>query len=60
VQRRFSTLALAALIPVFGTPTRCCCWTSLWTDWLLQLTLRDQLYYGLLAIGLLTYDLRVC
>jgi len=62
VQLRGSTLALAALVPVviFGHPLAVFPFLFLWAyDWLLNQRWRDWGYYGLLALALATYQLRV-
>jgi hypothetical protein len=62
VRLRFSTLALAALVPVFifGHPLCVLPFLFIWAyDWLLNRRLRDWGYYGLLALGLAMYGLRV-
>lgn len=61
VQLRASTLALAALVPVviFGHPLAIFPFLFLWAyDWLLNQRWRDWGYYGLLALGLGTYQVR--
>ena len=61
LQWRLSTLALAALIPVFifGYPLALFPFGFLWAyDWLLNRRWRDWAYYGLLALGLATYAYR--
>lgn len=61
VQLRPSSLALAALVPVviFGHPLAVFPFFFLWAyDWLLNQRWRDWGYYGLLALGLGTYQLR--
>ncbi|NVO85579.1 hypothetical protein [Hymenobacter terrestris] len=61
LQRRFSTLALATLVPVaiFAHPLLLLGFLFLWAyDWLLNQRFRDPLYYGLLLLGLLSYGLR--
>jgi hypothetical protein len=61
VRWRFSTLALAALIPVFvfGYPLAIFPFLFLWAyDWLLNRRWRDWLYYGMLALALATYAYR--
>ena len=58
---RFSTLALAALVPVFifGHPVAIFAFLFIWVyDWLLNQRWRDWLYYGLLALALLMYVYR--
>ena len=58
---RFSTLALAALVPVFifGHPVVIFAFLFLWVyDWLLNQRWRDWLYYGLLVLGLAMYAYR--
>ncbi|WP_190242478.1 hypothetical protein [Hymenobacter lapidiphilus] len=62
LQRRFSTLALATLIPVaiFAHPLLLLGFLFMWSyDWLLNQRFRDPLYYGLLVVGLASYALRV-
>jgi len=61
LQRRFSTLALAALVPVFifGHPLAIFPFLFLWAyDWLLNRRWRDWAYYGLLVLGLVLYQYR--
>lgn len=61
LQRRFSTLALATLIPVaiFAHPLLLLGFLFMWAyDWLLNQRFRDPLYYGLLGVGLASYALR--
>ncbi|MBO0360900.1 hypothetical protein J0X19_23270 [Hymenobacter sp. BT186] len=61
LQRRFSTLALAALIPVyiFGHPLIILPFVFIWTyDWLLNRRFKDWIYYGLLIIGIGSYKMR--
>ena len=58
---RLGTLALAALVPVFifGHPLAIFPFLFVWAyDWLLNRRWRDGAYYGLLALGLLTYYYR--
>ncbi|SHJ35661.1 hypothetical protein SAMN02745146_2900 [Hymenobacter daecheongensis DSM 21074] len=62
VRLRFSTLALAALIPVFifGHPLCIIAFLFIWSyDWLLNRRYQDWAYYGLLALALAMYKLRV-
>jgi hypothetical protein len=61
IQRRFSSLALAALIPVFifGYPTALIAFLFVWVyDWLLNRRFRDWAYYGYLALALALHVLR--
>lgn len=61
LQLRVSTLALAALVPVFifGHPLVVVPFLFLWVyDWLLNRRWREWAYYGLLALGLLAYAYR--
>lgn len=61
VQFRFSTLALAALVPVFifGHPLCILPFLFIWAyDWLLNRRFRDWGYYGLLALAFAMYGLR--
>lgn len=61
LQRRVSTLALAALVPViiFGHPLAIFPFLFVWSyDWLLNHRWRDWAYYGLLLLGLGTYQYR--
>ena len=58
LRRRWSTLALALLLPVviFGHPLALLPFLFLWGyDWLLHRRFTDPLYYGLLALALATY-----
>ncbi|MCA8832421.1 hypothetical protein [Hymenobacter pini] len=58
---RFSTLALAALVPVFifGHPLIILPFLFVWVyDWLLNQRFRDWAYYGMLALALAMYKLR--
>lgn len=58
---RFSTLALAALVPVviFGHPLLVLPFLFIWAyDWLLNRRFRDWGYYGLLVWGLALYKVR--
>ena len=62
LQFKFSTLALAALVPVFifGHPLCVLPFVFLWAyDWLLNRRFRDWPYYGLLVLALALYKLRV-
>ncbi|MBC6700564.1 hypothetical protein [Hymenobacter sp. BT190] len=59
---RFSTLALAALIPVFilGHPLTFLPFLFIWAyDWLLNKRFRDWPYYGMLALAVAVYGVRV-
>lgn len=61
VRWRWSTLALAALVPVFvfGHPLCILPFAFLWAyDWLLNRRYRDWGYYGLLALALVVAGLR--
>ena len=61
LQRRFSTLALAAIVPVFvfGHPLTIMPFLFIWVyDWLLNRRFQDWAYYGLLGLALATYKLR--
>ncbi|WP_019946980.1 hypothetical protein [Hymenobacter aerophilus] len=61
LQRRFSTLALAALVPVFifAHPLLLLAFLFLWAyDWLLNRRFGDWAYYGMLFWGLAMYALR--
>lgn len=61
VRLRFSTVALAALIPVFifGHPLCILPFLFLWGyDWLLNRRFKDWGYYGLLILALAMYQLR--
>ncbi|MDF7812736.1 hypothetical protein P1X16_15255 [Hymenobacter sp. YC55] len=61
LQWRFSTLALAALVPVFvfGHPLSIMPFLFIWAyDWLLNQRFRDWGYYGLLLLALAMYELR--
>lgn len=61
VRLRLSTLALAALVPVFifGHPLCILPFLFMWAyDWLLNRRFRDWGYYGLLALALGLYQLR--
>lgn len=61
LQRRFSTVALAALIPVFvfGHPLAILPFAFIWTyDWLLNRRFKDWSYYGLLLLAIVSYKLR--
>ncbi|UPL49211.1 hypothetical protein [Hymenobacter sublimis] len=61
LQLRFSTLALAALVPVFifGHPLIILPFLFIWAyDWLLNRRFRDWAYYGMLALALGMYQLR--
>ncbi len=58
LRRRWSTLALALLVPVciFGHPLMLLPFLFLWGyDWLLNRRYADAAYYGLLALALATY-----
>ncbi len=62
LQRRFSTLALATLVPVFifGHPLIILPFLFIWTyDWLLNRRFQDRAYYGLLVLALAMYGLRI-
>ncbi|SNR74335.1 hypothetical protein [Hymenobacter mucosus] len=61
LQRRFSTLALAALVPVFifGHPLIILPFLFIWAyDWLLNRRFQDWAYYGMLVLALAMYKLR--
>ncbi|MET4107319.1 hypothetical protein [Hymenobacter sp. UYP22] len=61
IQLKFSTLALAALVPViiFGYPIAIIPFLFLWSyDWLLNKRFRDKPYYGFLVLAFLMYGLR--
>ena len=61
LQWRFSTLALAALVPVFifGHPLTVMPFLFIWTyDWLLNRRFRDWGYYGMLVLALAMYEFR--
>jgi hypothetical protein len=61
LQRRFSTFALAALIPVFifGHPLIILPFLFIWAyDWLLNRRFQDWGYYGMLVLALAMYKLR--
>ncbi|WP_139924946.1 hypothetical protein [Hymenobacter sp. DG01] len=58
---RFSTLALAALVPVFifGHPLIILPFLFIWAyDWVLNRRFRDWAYYGMLVLALAMYQLR--
>jgi hypothetical protein len=61
IRLNFSTLALAMLVPVFifGHPLCILPFAFIWAyDWLLNRRFRDWGYYGLLVLGLVTYQVR--
>jgi len=61
LQRRFSTLALATLVPVFifGHPLMILPFLFIWAyDWLLNKRYKDWGYYALLVLALAMYKLR--